>query len=615
MFHKSKQFLAHSAKNHFLSIRKDFLYPILKAMQQHTFEISPGTTLAQVLNEIGKSEAYQSAADKLLIVYEPNCDSEFLDEERKTILKHLPGIKVVAMTVFGPLRSHFIYQKYTRLTLLLFERSSVNIFEASANDKPFSSLGSAWSSKFQKISDLKGILLFTSCATIGPAPLIQELQSANPEVPIFGAQAGTQVFYIDQSKIFSSKHVYEKGVIAVTFSGEELEIQTTYCLGWKPLGHTHVITDSDNLGLVSTVDGKPIKELYDKYLDIPFDEHFAEKACAFPLIFKNGNTYIAKIPIQYTENGDLIFPTELKIGTKTWFSYSKPEYLLKETLIGANQVAQFQPQTLLLFACVNRQLFMGGEKASRELNYFSKFFPEACACYGYGEILRNKNGGGILTSSIVAVSFREGPPDPKKIIKPIVDRKLLSKKNQNEFSDQLVSFLEATTEDLNNTIDQLANLAEHDQLTGLYNRRKINEILDYELRKRRQDGDFSILMYDIDFFKNVNDTFGHNVGDQVLIHISDLVRQSIRNCDVLGRWGGEEFVCILPNTRIEGAKSLAERLRQKVESAKFPPLEKLTISLGITEVLASDTFENLLIRMDNALYDAKKAGRNLYCVR
>jgi diguanylate cyclase (GGDEF)-like protein len=122
-------------------------------------------------------------------------------------------------------------------------------------------------------------------------------------------------------------------------------------------------------------------------------------------------------------------------------------------------------------------------------------------------------------------------------------------------------------------------------------------------------------MYDIDFFKNVNDTFGHNVGDQVLIHISDLVRQSIRNCDVLGRWGGEEFVCILPNTRIEGAKSLAERLRQKVESAKFPPLEKLTISLGITEVLASDTFENLLIRMDNALYDAKKAGRNLYCVR
>ncbi|MBP5248025.1 MAG: diguanylate cyclase [Fibrobacter sp.] len=583
-------------------------------MQQRTYEISQGKSLAQALKIIGKSKAYQNAFDKLLIVYEPNCDEQFLDKERMTIQKYLPDIKVIAMTTFGPVSSNFIYQKNTRLTLLLFDRSKIDIFEANGNDKHFNNLGVTWGSKFQSIPDLKGLLFFSSSATLNPASLVQELQAANSNVPIFGAQAGTRTLGNDESKIFSAKQVYDKGVIVAALSGEDLEIFTQYTLGWKPLGRTHVITSSDSHGVVSTVDGKSVKELYDKYLDIPFDEDFPVKACAFPLLFKSGNTYTAKIPIRYTEDEKLIYPSELKIGTKVWFSYSKPEYLLKETLIAVNRIAEFQPQGLMVFACVNRQLFMGAEKTTREHNYFLKVLPEVSSCYGYGEILQTKNGGGVFTSSIVSAAFREGPADTDKIIKPIIDRKLISKKNLHELSDQLVSFLEATTEDLNSTIDQLADLAEHDQLTGLFNRRKINEILEYELRKRRSDGDFSILMYDIDFFKKVNDEFGHQIGDQVLVHVSNLIRNSIRGCDVLGRWGGEEFICILPNTRIAGAKALAERMRHLVESIEFPPLKKLTISLGITEVLASDSYESLLVRMDNALYDAKKNGRNQFCI-
>jgi diguanylate cyclase (GGDEF)-like protein len=175
--------------------------------------------------------------------------------------------------------------------------------------------------------------------------------------------------------------------------------------------------------------------------------------------------------------------------------------------------------------------------------------------------------------------------------------------------------LEATTEDLNDTIGQLADLAVHDQLTGLFNRRKLNEFLEYELGKRHKDGDFSMLMYDIDFFKKVNDEFGHSVGDLVLTHMSNIIRKAMRSCDVVGRWGGEEFVCILPNTRVKGALNLAERLRKEVESTPLPPLQKLTISVGVTEVLANDTYESLLDRMDGALYDAKKGGRNRCCVR
>nr|MCR5027765.1 GGDEF domain-containing protein [Fibrobacter sp.] len=104
-------------------------------------------------------------------------------------------------------------------------------------------------------------------------------------------------------------------------------------------------------------------------------------------------------------------------------------------------------------------------------------------------------------------------------------------------------------------------------------------------------------------------------GDLVLTHMSNIIRKAMRSCDVVGRWGGEEFVCILPNTRVKGALNLAERLRKEVESTPLPPLQKLTISIGVTEVLANDTYESLLDRMDGALYDAKKGGRNRCCVR
>jgi len=584
-------------------------------MQQHTYEISPGKSLVQVLETIQQNKDYQKASDKLLIVYEPNCDSQFLDKERKTINKILPDVKIAAMTTFGPLHEKFIYQKHTRLSLFLFESSHVTILESDCLGKTQDAQGISFGAELKEIPDLKGVLCFSSNASFCPANLIQELLNANPNVPVFGAQAGTHTIAIDESTIFSKNRIYEKGIILVAFSGKDLEIQTEYCLGWKPLGKEHVITKSDSHGFVATIDDNPPEELYAKYLNVHFSNHFTENVCAFPLIAKSSNTLFAKVPIRYSEDGKLSFPAELKIGTKIYFSYAKPESLLQETLSAANRIAKFQPHGILLFACVNRQLFMGGEKAMRELQYFAKNFPSTCTCYGYGEILQTKTGGGVLSSSIVAVAFREGPMDISIPIKPIVDRKLFSQKKNTDLADQLITFLEKTTEDLNHTIDQLADMAEHDPLTGLFNRRKLNEYLEYELGKRHKDGDFSVLMYDIDFFKDVNDKFGHNIGDQVLTRISEIVRNSVRACDIVARWGGEEFVCILPNTKIGGAEILAERLRKKVEKSSFAPLKKLTISLGATEVRTDDSFESLIIRLDKALYDAKKTGRNRYCIR
>lgn len=150
-----------------------------------------------------------------------------------------------------------------------------------------------------------------------------------------------------------------------------------------------------------------------------------------------------------------------------------------------------------------------------------------------------------------------------------------------------------------------------DQLTGIFNRRKIDETLRYELeRAKRYDTPLSLMMLDIDHFKQVNDTHGHSVGDTTLKEFTGILSKNIRTTDLLGRWGGEEFIIVLPDTTLEHACVLAERIRTDVESHTFPTIKTKTCSLGVTSFQPQDSAESIIERVDTALYEAKNNGRN-----
>lgn len=154
-------------------------------------------------------------------------------------------------------------------------------------------------------------------------------------------------------------------------------------------------------------------------------------------------------------------------------------------------------------------------------------------------------------------------------------------------------------------------LATIDNLTGILNRHKSNEELDIEInRDRRYNDVFSLAMFDIDHFKTINDTYGHNVGDYVLKEFSTLISKHIRESDRLGRWGGEEFILLLPHLNKKDAMSIAEKLRKIVANHSFKDIPQITTSVGVTTYAPDDTKEHLLKRVDNALYKAKKSGRN-----
>lgn len=167
----------------------------------------------------------------------------------------------------------------------------------------------------------------------------------------------------------------------------------------------------------------------------------------------------------------------------------------------------------------------------------------------------------------------------------------------------------------NRLLDELVKAAQEDPLTGLYNRRFMSEsIMNELLRTQRYNRSFSIIMADIDYFKKVNDTYGHDCGDNALILISKLLSKSLRDSDIISRLGGEEFLILLPETDLEKSLDIAEKLRSTIESFDLNcgnKIIKLTMSFGVKECLNDEIdISRILKSVDLALYEAKSQGRN-----
>ena len=159
--------------------------------------------------------------------------------------------------------------------------------------------------------------------------------------------------------------------------------------------------------------------------------------------------------------------------------------------------------------------------------------------------------------------------------------------------------------------ERLKQLSTTDILTRVYNRMAFNDFLDAELqRARRYKSGMSLIMFDIDHFKSVNDTYGHLVGDEVLKALVKVVQLSVRKMDILARWGGEEFMILVPESTAEAAHELAQRLRKAIEAHDFSTKEKITVSIGVTPYRDGDCADSIITRVDNALYKAKENGRN-----
>jgi len=171
-------------------------------------------------------------------------------------------------------------------------------------------------------------------------------------------------------------------------------------------------------------------------------------------------------------------------------------------------------------------------------------------------------------------------------------------------------------ESINESVSMLYEAATHDEKTGLYNNKFFETLLEMEMEKaKRGQEKLSLVMTDIDFFKKINDKYGHMRADEFLKRLADVMKKQVRVSDVVARFGGEEFVILLPETDVVKAKSFCARLKKAIHSDSVLSKYHVTVSGGITQYKERDNKKRFKERVDKALYEAKETGRDKFVVR
>jgi len=212
-----------------------------------------------------------------------------------------------------------------------------------------------------------------------------------------------------------------------------------------------------------------------------------------------------------------------------------------------------------------------------------------------------------------------------KVMEKIVDlvefKKLISNeigqvRESNVSLQHKLTQAQQEVQTLQSQLTEITDLATIDELTGLYNRRALfSRLVEEHSRVERYKENFSLMIFDIDDFKQVNDTYGHQVGDAILKKLAHFLKGNLRTSDFISRFGGEEFIAILPSTEMEKARQVAEKMRHMLGKKVFEDKKgaikiKITVSTGIAQCTPGDTIDNLIKRADDALYMAKNNGKN-----
>lgn len=554
-----------------------------------------------------------SAASILVQLFTAKTDSQWLIAVGEIVTRNLPGAVVVGATTVGEVVAGKTLTGSNVLILSFFSESSLTpIAQPCA---PGAELAAGWrlaESIAAVGADVVGVLLLATTATIDTSQLLRGLEEGGGRYPVFGGGAADNASLRD-SQVLLNTQCLSAGAVAVAFMGEALHIQAHSYLGWQPLSREMTITEVDGM-LVKKVDNEPAFDVYRRYLGIVGDDGFFLNALEFPFLLERQGNHYARVPVAVGKEGELQFIADIQPGEKFCIGYGNPSLIVANAYSVRNAMQDFAPQAIFLYTCGCRRFLMQHD-SDQETLPFQDIAPTA-GFYTYGEFFGHGKKMHLLNSTMVAVGIREGSPashiasrfEEQTTTAPDGDR--YAADNLRVLS-RLLYFIQAVTTELSQANSELLTMAVTDKLTNIYNRTKLDTVLENESKRAGRTGKpLSVALLDVDHFKQVNDSCGHAIGDMVLVGIADVLKREVRQTDTIGRWGGEEFLVILPDTDAEGALRVAEKIRCAIAATRFPVIGQKTVSLGVAVQSEDDTLANLLSRADVALYEAKFAGRN-----
>ena len=474
------------------------------------------------------------------------------------------------------------------------------------------------------LQGLKAIEVITTIDTIPIRDVCQIIQEEVPEdIPVWGGGAfGDNTF---RAFLFRKGAPFcDAGVLMSFIGGTDFHIQYAYVSGWKPLGYSMNVTRAEGY-VLHELDGHPAYQIYQHYLRIPNDDHIFYNALEFPFAVQHEDRTLLRHALSCDQNGALTMSTRIPEGSILHLTYGDPETIMQDVMECVRMINDFAPEVISVFDCFGRKTFWGGTEATREITPFHQIAPTYGFCTA-GELIRWENSMDHHNLTLVVAGMREGEAGTQKA--PVTQKEAGVNESTMSMINRLVNFINTATAEVieaNAEVMEanatLSRMAITDRLTKLYNRGEIQRriVERIEEKKAAPDGEdaTSVIMIDIDDFKHVNDTYGHQEGDQVLMRISDLIHQAVQrlNTDASdGRWGGEEFMLMLPGAAQASAAAFAEELRQEIEKLRFEKCGKVTASFGVAQALPGEDPDPLVVRADTALYKAKASGKNTVCV-
>ncbi|MCR4734039.1 MAG: GGDEF domain-containing protein [Treponema sp.] len=601
-------------------------------MKQKTCIIHDSYDAVKFLDQIKNSSDYQNAKAVLVNIYTEHIQKDYIEYLSNVVRKRLNKAQLTGLTCLLGFAQGERQIETTILTVLFFYKSEIEVLEYDFSKIDIENAKKDFIRAIENTSDLKGIQVFTTpLKNTETNDFLSSVNSLSINIPIFGAGAGYNEKIKNPNLYIFGSNIYENALIITLFKGKNLKIYAESTLGWTPIGKEMKVTEVIDNHIIKTIDNKLAGDIYKNYLGVTATENFVDNTCEFPFMLRRGNSWIARMPLKKDENGYIQFAADIHKGEKLVFSYGSKKFILKQSFKLAEYMSNKDLEGLLLHVCRNRYAYLKDDELY-ELQAFSNFYRETAGCFAFAEILYKNNSGGLQNSALVAVGFKEiDDSDESSIVEDCFiedsiyykDYKLIdfSKIDNNfdinqkkntliPFEERIINFLHATSLDLYLANKKLEDAATIDGLTGIFNRKKISERIEYELKKRDKIEKIKLIMFDIDNFKHVNDNYGHDMGDEVLKKIAATAKEKIRQQDSIGRWGGEEFMILLTEATMEDAIEIAERIRKEIFMLKWEKMNQISISLGLSQVYEKDDIQSLYKRVDNRLYYAKTHGKN-----
>lgn len=581
-------------------------------MISRTIVVKTINDLKGFVNRSENNILFKKASSVLIQIFTAESDPKWSMKIVAVLEQKIPGAVIVGASSMGEIARGQLCIDSTVLSFAFFDQTELQGFIVDVSSGSLVDLGKNLSQRMGNINKkIAGVLLLATVSNINIAEFLIGFSNPTGNYPVFGGGAGN--YNTTEEPLVFLNHEYStKGVIAVAILGDQISIEAHTYLGWQALTKEMVITETDGLW-VKKIDGLPAVNVYQHYLNIQSDDDFFINVLEFPFLVKRDGIEYAKSPKKANDEGAVQFFTYLKEGESFRIGYGNPSTIIEQSQLIKHRIDDFNPQSIFLYSCVGRRYLLQNE-VDLETEPFEAIAP-TFGFYTFGEFYGQANHVHMFNSTMVAVSMKEGEypknrrNDDKKAVTVMRSDPFATKHSQS--ISRLINFIKVVTEELEEATREARMLAERDYLTKAFNRMKAHEFMENEIsRCQRYGSEFSILMLDVDLFKTVNDTFGHNVGDDILIHLVKLLELEIRKIDVLSRWGGEEFLIVMPETGIEGARVTAERIRAVVELTIFPRGIHQTCSFGVTSFKEGETIEEIIDRGDKALYKAKQQGRN-----